>query len=191
MNAVHGAEVVAFHEAAHAALCHCFNLPVSSVEVSEDTGRCVPPSEWSLAFSDDGIRKLVQREGLFRLVVASCSGKAAMDRWYGWKSKSDDNWRASDDFKQAFKLALQINGGDEKGAELLIAWLARRAELLVERHWPQIHNLAFALLEREKLSGAEITQIMKTRHVNSSAIAAMENVTTRNGKRTTRPLSNR
>jgi ATP-dependent Zn protease len=175
-NAVHGQELIAFHEAAHATLFHCFNLSVESVEISEDTGHCVTPDEWSLAFSDSGIKKLVQREALFRLIIASCAGKAAMDRWYGYKAKSDQNWRASEDRKQALSRALQINNGDQTGAELLLAWLERRAELLVERHWSQIHKLAFALLEREKLSGAEITQIMKTRHVNSSAIAAMENL---------------
>jgi hypothetical protein len=42
----------------------------------------------------------------------------------------------------------------------LMAWLERRVELLVEKQWPRIHKLAFALLERERLSGAEIDKIL-------------------------------
>jgi hypothetical protein len=154
MNAVHRQEVIAFHESAHAVLFHCFSLPVESVEVGEDTGRCVMPDEWQVAFSDDRNLKLAKREVLFRLIIASCAGKAPMDVWYNHKAKSDENWRASEDRKQALSYALQINNGDHEGAELLMAWLERRAEVIVKRHWPQIHKLAFALLDREKLSGA-------------------------------------
>jgi hypothetical protein len=160
MNAVHGQEIIAFHEAAHATLFHCFNIPVESVEAGQDTGCCVRPDEWSLKLSDDGIGKLVRREALFRLIIASCAGKAAMNIWYGYAAKSDENWKASEDYKQALFYTLEINKGDREGAELLLDWLARRAEVIVKRRWPQIHKLAFALLDREKLSGAQIDEIL-------------------------------
>jgi hypothetical protein len=104
--------------------------------------------------------ELAKRETLMELILACCAGKSAMDRWYGWKAKTDENWRASDDYKHARSLALRLNDGDEQGAELLVAWLERRAELLVEKQWPRIHKLAFALLDREKLCGSEINKIL-------------------------------
>jgi hypothetical protein len=160
MNAVQEQELIAFHESAHAVAHHCFNLPVASVEIGEDTGRCVPRSAWRVTLSDERNLELAKREVLMQLIIASCAGKAAMDRCYGYKAKSDENWRASSDFKAALSYAILLNNGDEKGAELLLSWLARRAELLVERKWPQIHKLAFALLENEKLSGTEIYEIL-------------------------------
>jgi hypothetical protein len=110
--------------------------------------------------TSEGNLKRAKREVLMQLILANCAGKAAMDRCYGYKAKSDENWRASSDFKAALSYAILLNNGDEKGAELLLAWLERRAELLVERKWPQIHKLAFTLLENEKLSGTEIYEIL-------------------------------
>ena len=49
-----------------------------------------------------------------------------------------------------------MNDGDSQGAELLIKWLDRRAQLLVEKQWPQVHKLAFGLLEHEKLTGEQV-----------------------------------
>jgi hypothetical protein len=50
--------------------------------------------------------------------IACCAGKAAMDRWYGFKAKSDENWRASDDYQQAHAIALKLSGYDLLGANL-------------------------------------------------------------------------
>jgi hypothetical protein len=36
----------------------------------------------------------------------------------------------------------------------------RRAALLVEKQWPQIHKLAFALLEHDSLTGAQVKAIL-------------------------------
>ena len=36
----------------------------------------------------------------------------------------------------------------------------RRAELLVEKQWPQIHKLAFALLEHDSLTGDQVKAIL-------------------------------
>jgi hypothetical protein len=160
MTATEEAERIAIHECAHAVLYHCFKFPVSSVEIRGDTGCCVAPPVWQVVLSNNQIGNLAKREGLMRLIIAGCAGKAAMDKWYGYKAKSDENWRASNDYKQAFNYALQINNGDHEGATLLIRWLSRRAEVLVKRHWSQINALASELLERSKLSGAEIHKII-------------------------------
>jgi ATP-dependent Zn protease len=160
MTTTQETECIAFHEASHAVVHYYFKLPVFSVEIEQTTGRCVPPPDWPVTLSKERAWKLAHREALMQLIVGACSGKAAMDRWYNYKSESDHNWKQSDDYKTAFKHALQINNGDHEGAERLMAWLERRAELLVEQHWPQIHKLAFALLEREKITGPELNKII-------------------------------
>jgi hypothetical protein len=152
---------IAFHEASHAVISHCLRLPVSSVSISEGTGCCATPSEWRMAFSDRQIREFVEREALMRLIVVGCAGKAALDKWYGYKAKSYENWRASDDYKSAFQHVLKICNGDQQGAGLLLAWLERRSEVLVERHWDRINTLGSKLLERSKLSGTEINEILR------------------------------
>jgi hypothetical protein len=53
-----------------------------------------------------------------------------------------------------------LNDGDSQGAEWLIKWLDRRAQLLVEKQWPQVHKLAFGLLEHEKLTGPQVAKIL-------------------------------
>ena len=45
-------------------------------------------------------------------------------------------------------------------AELLVKWGERRADVLVEEQWPQIHKLAFALLEHEQLNGEQIDKLL-------------------------------
>jgi hypothetical protein len=86
-----------------------------------------------------------------------------MDRWYGYKASTHENWRSSDDFRQARLYALQLNDDDSEGAELFVAWLSRRAELVVERKWSQIQKLSHALLEFGKIDGSEITHIVQGR----------------------------
>jgi hypothetical protein len=89
------------------------------------------------------------------------SFQAAIDRWYGWKSQREENWKASSDYRQAHSLALELSGGDAQSAELLLAWLQRRAELIVEKQWPNIQRLSAALVERGKIKGTEIRHIMQ------------------------------
>jgi hypothetical protein len=163
MNAVQQQERIAFHESAHCCIFRYFKRPVASVEIGEDTGRCVLPTEWQQRFGDDKIGELAKRESLIQHIIACCAGKAAMDHFHGYKAASDENWRASDDYQQARKHALRLNDGDAQGAELLIAWAARRAELLVERQWSQIHKLAFALLDTNelKLNGNQIHGLLR------------------------------
>jgi hypothetical protein len=83
-----------------------------------------------------------------------------MDRWYGYKAKGEQNWRGSDDRKQALTCALKLSDGDTEAAELLVKWGERRAEVMVGRTWPQVHKLAFALLEHGKLSGDQVRDLL-------------------------------
>jgi len=84
-------------------------------------------------------------------IVACCSGKAATDRWYGWKAASEENWLKSRDQREAFRVALQLSGGDALCAGMLMRWAEKRAEILVADHWNQLSDAAHTLLERGKL----------------------------------------
>jgi hypothetical protein len=64
---------------------------------------------------------------------------------------------------KATRLALELNNGDHEGAELLMAWLERKTELLISALWPQVGRINDALLVKEKLSGREVCEIMARR----------------------------
>jgi hypothetical protein len=121
------------------------------------------PNEWDKSFSQKRVAELARREVMFENIVAACAGKCAMDRWHNWKSRDESNWRSSSDFRQAFSYAMEINGGDSEGAELLVSWLLRRTEIIVERQWPRIQRLAAALCDVGKIDGSEITHIVQDR----------------------------
>src|SRR5262249_13930775 len=106
MTATH--QVECFHESAHAIAYFSFGHPVELVEAGPDTGRCVPASEWEQTFNEKQLRDLVHRETLLQWAIVSCAGKSAMDRWYGYRAKSDENWYASDDHRRGFKYALEL-----------------------------------------------------------------------------------
>jgi hypothetical protein len=73
---------------------------------------------------------------------------------------SEEEWHATKDYHTALDCALRLNASDSLGAELLMAWMERRTELLVDKLWPRIHKVAFALLEREKLDGEQIAKVL-------------------------------
>jgi hypothetical protein len=65
------------------------------------------------------------------------------------------------DDKYVKYLALRLSEGRENEAAALVDWLRCRATTAVDRHWRQIEAVASALLEKEELSGAEITQLLQ------------------------------
>jgi hypothetical protein len=95
-----------------------------------------------------------------------------MNKWYGCKAKSDDNWKASKDHAQAFAAALGFSDNDAEAAELLVAWAERRADVIVDQLWAQIHKLAFALLEHDSLTGAQVKAILDGRNGSAPNAAA-------------------
>jgi hypothetical protein len=83
----------AYHEVGHMAAHTFFGHRVASVEVGENFGRC---------------RLAAQTVNPFDYLIACCAGKAAVDKWHGWRVKVDENWRASDDFGKAYKVAFNL-----------------------------------------------------------------------------------
>ena len=96
--------------------------------------------------------------GLFRAITACLAGKVAEDRVRGFPD--DKEWRTSGDYRKVWDCALRLNGGDSRGAELLLTWQEYRTAKFVEKHWPKLHKLAYALLEKQKLSGREVKEII-------------------------------
>jgi hypothetical protein len=45
---------------------------------------------------------------------------------------------------------------------LLVKWGERMAGVLSVRLWPQIHKVAFALLEHDSLTGAQVKQLIES-----------------------------
>ena len=56
--------------------------------------------------------------------------------------------------------ALSLSDNDAKAAELLVKWAERRAEVIVKRRWKQVHRLAYALLEFDRLTGEQVTRVL-------------------------------
>jgi hypothetical protein len=161
-------EQIAFHESGHAVVYHYFRHPINSVGITAEGGCCEVLPEYDVEVERKQTERLMRREALLQSIIGVLAGKCTMDRWYARSGKGDHkwNWKASDDYRQAFQYALRLNGGDATGAELLLAWLERRTELLVEKQWPQIHKLAFQLLDKvdcngdAKLSGEQIRKAL-------------------------------
>jgi hypothetical protein len=163
-NAVVKQERIAFHESGHAVVHHYFCHPLESVAISESDGHCKTVPQWEERLSDARIHDLASREHQIERIMVGCAGRAVMDRLYGYKAKDGAAWRASSDYKQAFKMALQLNDGDSLGAELLMAWLERKTDLLIEKLWPHVHKFAFALLEENEgeLTGDQIKKLLNS-----------------------------
>ena len=150
MNQAHQLEPIAFHESGHAVIHNYFGDDVAEVWIRGDSGNC----HFKVIATDDS-----SDIGLFRAITACMAGKVAEDRGRGYSD--DKEWRASGDYRKVWDCALRLNGGDRRGAELLLNWQEYRTAKFVEKHWPKIHKLAYALLDRGKLSGREVREIIE------------------------------
>jgi len=129
-------EPIAYHELGHATAYRFYGYKVSSVEVGDDFG-CT--------------RLAKQAIDPFEYIVASCAGKAAVDRWFGWKAPSEENWRKSQDHHNAYQVALKLSQGDLLAATMLIQWAEKVAEKIIAKHWDRLHAPAMQLVERGTL----------------------------------------
>jgi hypothetical protein len=138
-------ESTAYHEAGHCAIHNYFGHDVAELWVDEARGNCrfrVPNGDI----------------GLFQTITANFAGKIAEDRARGFSDEKE--WLASGDYAQAFDNALRLSAGDKVAARLLLKWAERRTELLVTKLWARVEELAYALLDRRKLSGCEIQTLL-------------------------------
>jgi|SRR5581483_3648413 len=141
-------ELTAIHEAAHCLVSRYFGMEVVETWINGERGNCRHREP------DDGDL------GLLENIAVNFAGKVAEDRVRGYTD--EEAWLGGSDYRRAFLLATRLNAGDKVGAELLLQWMERRTELFVSKLWPQIEKLAYALLNREKLSGEQIAEILST-----------------------------
>ena len=150
MNQAHQLEPIAFHESGHAVIHNYFGDDVAEIWIKGEKGNC----HFKVIATDDS-----SDIGLFRAITACMAGKVAEDRVRGFPD--DKEWRASGDYRKVWDCALRLNGGDSRGAELLLNWQEYRTAKFVEKHWRKIHKVAYALLDKGKLSGAEVRRIIE------------------------------
>jgi len=117
-----------------------FGHRVTTVEVGGDNGGCC-----KLALPQD--------VDPLDYIISLCGGKAAVDRWFGWRleGEEDENWHGSDDYRKANKVALEFSNGDAAAAAQLMKWAEAMAAHYVEKHWKEFHAPARMLALKRKL----------------------------------------
>src|SRR6267378_6699570 len=88
-----------YHELGHMLGFLHHGISVESCEVGDGWGRTRVPS---------------QDVEAIHYVIALCSGKAAVDKWQGYKTPSDEAWRESKDNGRAYTAALKVSNSDHK-----------------------------------------------------------------------------
>jgi hypothetical protein len=58
-----------------------------------------------------------------------------VDEWYGWRAKTDDNWKASDDYGLAFRAALRLSNNADSSGVLAVSILKRKVNVAVCFHF--------------------------------------------------------
>jgi hypothetical protein len=130
-------EPIAYHEVGHLTAHQFYGHKVLRVEVGDGHG-CTVLAKPQTFYG-------------FDLIVALCSGKAAVDKWYGWKSENQENWLKSEDQRRAFRIALYLSENDAFAAALLVQWAEKVADRIISNHWDKMHDPAMRLIERGRL----------------------------------------
>ena len=110
------------------------------------------------------VAELMEHESLRRSIMAKLAAKCVMQRVGVY---DDAEWRTRSDYVHALEFALELNGGDQQGAELMLAWLERKTDILITELWPQINELTYALLNKGRLSGREVIEILERTRAES------------------------
>ena len=160
MNAVCDYEATCYEEISHAVIHHHFRREIEEV-VATDGGRSYCQLASESGFND---AELKERESLSRSIMASLAAKWTARKLGGY---DDAKWRASSDYVKASRWALRLNNGDQQGAELLMSWLERKTELLIEQQWREINAATHVLLNTGRLSGAQVHDIIERTRAES------------------------
>ena len=161
-NQAYEEELKAFHESAHAYANFHFAHPVSEVAIvgGDNGGYCALMRGAKRYFSNDETQELKQRGLYLERAITFCAGHYGVMMGVNGHKPDHDGWQRSDDRAQAMRQCMAYCDGDAIGAEILLRFAMRQAELLVEKARPQITRLAFALIEHERLDGAQIDKVL-------------------------------
>ena len=128
-----------YHEIGHMFAFIHHGIRVDSCEVGDGCGRTRVPSQ----DVDDPLG----------YIVALCAGKAAVEKWHGYRTPNDKAaWRKSDDHRRAYEAALKVSNGSHSAASILIKWAECMADAFVEAHWHELHEPARMLAEKGELT---------------------------------------
>ncbi len=146
----------AYHEAGHAVLQHALALGCKGVTI-ELEGLSTDFSE-----TDDDVaalRSMAEDAFSIRHAETCYAGALATRRWNPLR----DDWQdgAVSDYRTARAWINNATLGDEQSSIHLEAYTQRRAEILVEHHWPEIDALAQWLLESGTLTGDDVRRLVK------------------------------
>jgi hypothetical protein len=156
MNAVFEHEKTAYEEAGHAVIHHHFRREIAEVVATGEGSSYCQLARGESAFN---LTELARHESLCRSIMAKLAAKCVAQRLGGYEPAE---WRASSDFVKASRFAFELNKSDQRGADLLLAWLERKTELLIEQHWREIGAVAYGLLNTGRLSGSQVRGIIES-----------------------------
>lgn len=154
---------VAYHEAGHA-VCAVFLQRAfrhATIVADEEYGSlgCVEFHQYPAALmsylqsTDQGSPRggaMVECEVIHRLAGTIAEAKATDN------GPPENSWRS--DRKQMADIVLRVTGSADE-AEAYVEWLRIRSKALVNKLWPAIEAVALALLDKKRLSRAEIRKI--------------------------------
>lgn len=167
MSNTKGRASTAYHEAGHAVVAHYERVRYryATIRPGEDSFGHVlfrHPGKW---FQPDMEKDARHRGYIERVARVDFAGLAAEARF-----KGRHNWRgASHDLHDAVNLLDYICGSNEE-VEAYVNLMRVQARGLVEWHWNEVQAIADALLVRERLTAAEIAEIIAA--INRVKLAA-------------------
>ena len=111
--------------------------------------------------SSGHVRFLKPTHGVERMfhvqAIVAMAGEAAQRRF---NPRSVRRHHGDGDREGVANYALENGGGSQKVVSLMVKLWEQQARELVENYWPQVQEIAAALLERRRLSEAECRAVL-------------------------------
>lgn len=158
-------ERTAYHEAGHAVAAFLMRRRVLSVTIvpDEDAGSLghnrygVLPNIHPDYEIDSRTVRVIERE-----IVVSLAGWAAEARLDA-SARREASYLGDDDWHKAYDLATYVTGSPEE-MEAYVNWLWVRAKYMIALppQWAAVKGLASDLLERRRIGGRRVREVIKT-----------------------------
>lgn len=159
-------QAVAYHEAGHAVVAMLQGMPLRSISVerTDDSGGETDLQEIGMPVEELGeIVEDGRRPTALEVVILeqhmrmSLAGEIAQ---FHFAPESVHAFHASFDMK--FLGFLQLIAGSKAEVDAWFGLLRIQTESLINRHWKMIEAIATALLDRERLTGDEALEVLRT-----------------------------
>ena len=152
-------KATAYHEAGHAVAGWRLGCPILRVTVTPSgdyLGSVAGDNPIRHMFPDvDGAPEVDQ--AMREAVIILLAGSVAQKRF---DASSWREFHGASDFDFAGDLLLRLGGNGERASEISDE-LNRQAEVLVERHWPEVGAVATALLEQHDMDGEAVIKLLE------------------------------